>query len=162
MLFVVRAVNQRAERWCVIAPMADEIEAIVKLNLGDRRWLFADRASADADAEALARVLGEVDTSAVKRDHQTEVQHPVFSPLSEQWEDFVQFLTRQPVRQATVKTADDRLAVVWSEFVRDGDISPEELEAVLIRLLQRVGRPLDEVSQELVKVPEEAWDEIFS
>ena len=67
------------------------------------------------DAEALARVLGNVDSQEIKHDAQIPTQHPLFSPLFEQWELFTQFLMTQEVRQCTIKTADDRLAVIWTE-----------------------------------------------
>jgi len=62
--------------------------------LGNAQTLVAFRISR-ADAEAMARVLGEVDLEAVKRDSQTDVQHPIYSPIVEQRESFVQHLTRQ-------------------------------------------------------------------
>ncbi|MCZ7545115.1 MAG: hypothetical protein M5R40_17035 [Anaerolineae bacterium] len=39
-----------------------------------------------ADAEYFARLVGRVDTQAVKRAPKTETQHEVFAPLAEQWE----------------------------------------------------------------------------
>ena len=92
-----------------------------------------------ADAEVLARVLGKVDTTAVKREGQSETQHPIYSPLYEQWEDFIQLLTKLAVRQAVVKTADDREAVIWPEKVKEPHCTPEELEEVIIAILKRQG-----------------------
>lgn len=118
--------------------------------LGNAQTIVAFRISR-ADAEALARVLGRVDLLAVKRESQTEVQHPVFSPLFEQWEQWVQFLTRQDVRQATVKTADDRLAVIWSEKVKNNSVSDQQLEQVITQILKRIGKPFEEVFDTLVQ-----------
>lgn len=99
---------------------------------------------------------------AVKRENQTEVQHPVFSPLFEQWEEFIQHLTKQAVRQATVKTADDRLAVIWPEKVGGGDCSEEILEETVTNLLRRYGVPIDKVSQPLIQpLPKESGNELF-
>lgn len=64
------------------------------------------------DAEVLAKVMGTVDLMAIKRESQNEIQHPVYFPIYEQWESIIQYLTRQQVRQATVRTADGRLSVV--------------------------------------------------
>lgn len=124
--------------------------------LGNAQTIVTFRISR-ADAEALARVLGEVNTQAVKHENQTLVQHPVFSPLSEQWEEFVKFLTKQKVRQATVKTADDRLAVIWSEFLKDNNCSSNHLEDVIVRCLRKHGHPFDYVFKDLVgqKTPQE-------
>src|SRR6185503_12482679 len=41
------------------------------------------------DAEVMAPKLFTVDTEQVKHEAQTETQHPLFSPLSEQWEQAV-------------------------------------------------------------------------
>ena len=117
--------------------------------LGNAQTIVTFRISR-ADAEALARVLGEVNTQAVKHESSTLVQHPVFSPLSEQWEEFVKFLTKQKVRQATVKTADDRLAVIWSEFIRDNTCQPEHLEDVVVRCIKQQGQSFQTVFDELV------------
>lgn len=129
-----------------------QLDERLQTALGNAQTIVAFRISR-SDAEALARVLGEVDTQAVKRDGATSVQQPIFSPLSEQWEDFVQFLTKQQVRQATVKTADDRLAVIWSEITKDGDCSPKQLEDVIVETLKRHAKPFDFVFQSLVKQP---------
>jgi len=130
--------------------------------LGNAQTIVAFRISR-SDAESLARVLGEVDTRAVKRDKQTQNQHPIFSPMGEQWEEFVQFLTKQSVRQATVKTADDRLAVVWPELVREGDCAPEQLEDVITRSLNRHGHPYASVYKNLVKpIEKETGDKIYA
>jgi hypothetical protein len=117
--------------------------------LGNAQNVVAFRISR-ADAEALARVLGNVDPQAVKREGQAPTQHPVFAPLFEQWEEFIQFLTKQKVRQATVKTADDRVTVVWSEKINDPGITIEELEQVITSCLKRHGHPYESVYQNLV------------
>ncbi len=98
-----------------------------------------------ADAEALARVMGHVDSQEIKRDAQTSTQHPIFSPLTEQWESFVQFLTTQEVRQCTVKTADDRLAIVWTEKVSEKVLNVEEMEQAIQRSLSIHGYVLQSV-----------------
>lgn len=130
-------------------------QSIAQLNeqlqtaLGNAQTIVAFRISR-ADAEALSRVLGEVNTSAVKREGEISTQHPIYSPISEQWEDFVQFLTKQKVRQATVKTADDRVAEIWSEFVSEGDCNSDCLEDVLLENLKIHGRSIKEVSRLVV------------
>jgi hypothetical protein len=132
-------------------------QSIAQLNerlqtaLGNAQTIVAFRISR-ADAEALSRVLGEVNTKEIK--HKSNASYnPLYSPLSEQREGFVQFLTRQPVRQAVVKTADDRLAVVWPELIRDGDCTPEQLEQVMVNNLKRHGYPYETVFQNLIQNP---------
>jgi hypothetical protein len=41
------------------------------------------------DTEVMALKLFTVDTEAIKHDAQTDTQHPLFSPLTEQWEKAV-------------------------------------------------------------------------
>lgn len=117
--------------------------------LGNAQTIIAFRVSR-ADAEALARVLGEIDLQAVKRDSQAEGQHPIFSSVFEQWEEFVHHLTKLQVRQVSVKTADDRLAVIWPEKIDASDCTDDQLEQVIIENLRRYGRSYASVYQDLV------------
>ncbi|MBN1536191.1 MAG: type IV secretion system DNA-binding domain-containing protein [Anaerolineales bacterium] len=130
-------------------------QSIAQLNtrlqtaLGNAQTIVTFRISR-ADAEALARVLGEVNTEAIKRQNTFPSQHPIFSPLNEQWEDFIQFLTRQEVRQATVKTADDRLAVIWSEYIQKNNYSEEALEKIIVECIKRYGNSFERVAARLI------------
>ena len=130
-------------------------KGVILSDLGDGLVL---RRSTRADAEALARVLGEVDVGAVKREGRSDIQHPIYSPLSEQWESFVQHLTKMKVRQATVKTADDRLATVWPEIVKDGSCTEAQLEETILALIKRHGKSFDDVYKRLVPIPEGVVD----
>jgi len=51
----------------------------------------------------MARKLFAVNTEEVKHDAQTETQHPLFSPLAEQWEKAVAAIQGLPPRVALVK-----------------------------------------------------------
>ena len=75
----------------------------------------------------------------------------MYSPLNEQWEDFIQHLTSQKVRQFTVKTADDRIAVIWSENLSRINCSHTRLEDTLIKILSQYGIPFKNVHNQLVK-----------
>jgi len=108
----------------------------LQVALGNAQTIVSFRISR-SDADALARVLGQVDISAIKREGQTDVQHPIYSPLNEQWEGFIQHLTNLKVRQAVAKTADDRLASIWSEKIKAAKISEEALEKQIVSLLKR-------------------------
>ena len=66
------------------------------------------------------------------------------------------------MRQATVKTADDRLAVVWPELVKDGNCTPEQLESVITQIIKNHGQPYARVFKKLVKEPKEDYDELFA
>jgi hypothetical protein len=94
--------------------------------------------------------MSDVDLMAIKREGQTEVQHPIYSPMYEQWEGFIQHLTNQQVRQATVKTADGRLGVIWAEKTKDPNLSKDDLEENLSRLIQKSGYPFQKVYEDLV------------
>lgn len=108
----------------------------LQIALGNAQTIVSFRISR-RDAEALARVLGVVDLQAVKREGQTEVQHPIYSPLNEQWEGFIQHLTNLKVRQAVTKTADDRLASIWAEKIKTGAVGDELLENLIISLFTK-------------------------
>jgi hypothetical protein len=127
-----------------------QLDSGLQTALGNAQNVISFRISR-ADAEALSRVLGNVDTQAVKHESQTPMQHPVFAPLFEQWEDFIQFLTKQKVRQAVVKTADDRATVIWSEKMDDPGVTVEELERVITSCLKHHGHPFLSVYQSLVQ-----------
>ncbi|MBA3530309.1 MAG: type IV secretion system DNA-binding domain-containing protein [Ardenticatenales bacterium] len=52
------------------------------------------------DAEWFAREVGRVNTTAIKRESQTDTQHPVYAPLPDQWEEWTMRLKEQPTRRA--------------------------------------------------------------
>jgi len=121
----------------------------LQIALGNAQTIITFRISR-ADAEALARVLGEVSLQAVKREGHADTQHPIYSPLSEQWEAFVQHLTKLQVRQATVKTADDRLATIWPEKIKDNQSTEKQLEEIILELLKTHGNPFDLIHKSLI------------
>ena len=123
-----------------------QLNARLQTALGNAQTIISFRVSR-ADAEVLSRVLGQVDPEQIKHDKQMEIQHPLYSPLNEQWEGFIQHLTTQSVRQATVKTADDRLAVIWSEKMRKQNVSQEEIEKVILELMKKHGYALNLLNQ---------------
>ena len=117
--------------------------------LGNAQTIVTFRISR-ADAEVISRMLGKVDPRQVKHENQTDIQHPVYAPLHEQWESFIQHLTNQQVRQFTVKAADDRLASVWSLKMKDPKSSLVELERIITRLLQSDGEDYQTLQKELL------------
>ena len=129
-------------------------QSIAQLNprlqtaLGNAQTIVSFRVSR-ADAEVLARVLGKVNPEQIKHDRQFETQHPLYSPLNEQWEGFIQHLTTQSVRQATVKTADDRLSVIWSEAVRKHPEQASQYNDFIDRLLRVHGVNLTPMNREI-------------
>jgi hypothetical protein len=91
------------------------------------------------DAEYFAKVVGHVDTEAVKRDPKTENQHEVFSSLPEQWEQWVDHLRFQKSRQATVATHDERVLYITTMTIPPYSATEAEVEAVRRESLLRYG-----------------------
>ena len=125
----------------------------LQMALKNAQTIVAFRISRD-DAEALSRVLKEVDIEAIKRESQTDIQHPAWLSLFDQWEVHIRNLTAQQVRQAAVKTADDRSAIIWPEKLKSSQTTQAQLEEAIIGCLQKHGHPYDDVYQSLVKTPQ--------
>ncbi len=115
-----------------------QLDSGLQAALGNAQTIISFRISR-ADAEVIARMVGKVDPNRVKHENQTEMQHPIYAPLHEQWESFIQYLTSQKVRQFMVKTADDRLASVWSLKMKSYGHTPLELEEIIEQLLKAHG-----------------------
>lgn len=122
----------------------------LQIALGNAQTIMSFRISR-SDAEVLARVLGKVDPNFIKHDSQTDIQHPVYAPLQEQWEGFIQQLTNQKVRQFTVKTADDRLASIWSLKMKTSKHSHSKLEATIEKLMEQQGNSYHSLQEKLIK-----------
>lgn len=82
------------------------------------------------DAEWFAPEVGRVDTEAVKHEPQLETQHPVYSPLPEQWEAWTMRLKDQPARQALVAGPDGRAQPIWTLPVRPYTVTDEGVETI--------------------------------
>lgn len=93
------------------------------------------------DAEWFAHEVGWVDTQAVKREAQTEVQHPVFAPLTEQWEEWAVRLKDQPARQALVSGYDGSVRRIWTLRVPPYRVDDEALADLCTASLKRHGVP---------------------
>ena len=122
----------------------------LQIALGNVQTIIAFRISRP-DAEVLVRVLGKVDPSSIKHDSQTDIQHPVYAPLQEQWEGFIQQLTNQKVRQFTVKTADDRLASIWSLNMKTPKHSFSKLETTIEKLMEQQGNSYHSLQEKIIR-----------
>lgn len=91
------------------------------------------------DAEWFAQEVGRVDTQAVKRESQTEVQHPVFSPLAEQWEEWAVQLKDQPARQAVVAGHDGTVRRIWTLRIPPYRVPDDAVAKVCAMSLERHG-----------------------
>lgn len=96
------------------------------------------------DAEWFAQEVGRVDTQAVKREAQTEVQHPVFAPLAEQWEEWAVRLKDQPARQAVVAGYDGSVRRIWTVHIPPYRAGEEMVEQLKQNSLRRHGVPYAE------------------
>src|SRR5579859_7625685 len=83
-------------------------------NVGIKVVFSVDR----EDAEVMAKKLFEVDTVEVKHDAQTDTQHPLYSPLAEQWERATAAIQNLPPRTALVKRRGNRAVRMQTEPVK--------------------------------------------
>ena len=91
------------------------------------------------DAEFFAKVIGRVDTEAIKRDPKTDNQHELFASLPEQWEQWVDKLRFQPARQAMVASRDGSAASIKTITIPSYTATDEDVEAVRQESLRRYG-----------------------
>ncbi len=96
------------------------------------------------DAEYFAKVIGRVDTEAVKREPKTNIQHEVFSSLPEQWEQWVDRLRFQPPRQATVMSQDREAATIITLPIPRYTATDEQVEHIRRDSLSQAGIPYTE------------------
>jgi hypothetical protein len=101
------------------------------------------------DADWFAHEVGQIDTQAVKREPQTETQHPVFSPMAEQWEEWAVTLKQQPSRQALVAGQDGKVARIWTMRISPYTVSEEEAEAFRRHCLRKHGVPVSRAQRNL-------------
>lgn len=107
-------------------------------NVGIKVVFSVDR----EDAEVMARKLFSVDTEQVKHEAQTETQHPLFSPLMEQWERAVATIQELPPRVALVKRQGRGVAQLRTEPIRPYRVTAQEVEALETKLARTHGVPL--------------------
>jgi hypothetical protein len=91
------------------------------------------------DAEYFAKLIGQVNIEAVKRDPKTETQYELFSSLPEQWEQWVDRLRFQPARQATVATHDGRVVGLRTITIPRYTATDEQVENIRRESAARYG-----------------------
>jgi hypothetical protein len=101
------------------------------------------------DAEYFAKLIGYVNTEAVKRDPKTETQYELFSSLPEQWEQWVDRLRFQPPRRATVATHDGRVFSMRTMTIPRYTATDEQVEDIRRESLARYGIPYSEAVRNL-------------
>ncbi len=102
-----------------------------------------------ADAEHFAKVIGKIDTEAVKRDPKTESQHELFSPLMEQWEEWIDGLRFQPPRQMTVASEDGQVVMLKTITIPPYRVTDDEVHQLQMESLARYGIPYAQAQQNI-------------
>ncbi|MBL8163273.1 MAG: type IV secretion system DNA-binding domain-containing protein [Anaerolineae bacterium] len=105
----------------------------------------------EADALEFASFvgLGTVDPTVIKHEAQTETQHPVYAPLSEQNHQWATLLANQRPRQAVVRDHQGKTRQLWTLSLPSLTVSEQVIQAIKQAALQRYGNPLASVEQEL-------------
>jgi|SRR5579859_4777679 len=126
-------------------------------NVGIKVVFSVDR----EDAEVMAKKLFAVDTDEIKHDAQTETQHPLFSPIAEQWERSTAAIQDLPPRTAMIKRRGHGVIKVQTEDIRAYQVGSEAVMELMRDLARRHGEPVQSspAAQELPR-PEPAKVEI--
>jgi len=111
-------------------------------NVGIKVVFAVDR----EDAEVMARKLFMVDTEEIKHEAQTETQHPLFSPLTEQWEKAVATIQTLSPRMALVKRRGTGLVQLKTEGIPKYQASPADVDLLEMRLARVHGVPISHAS----------------
>lgn len=92
-----------------------------------------------SDAEFFARDVGRVDIEAIKHDAQTETQHPLFEPITNQWETWTETIKYQPSRRAVVSGYNGKVSQIWTMAIPRYTVSPNEIDKLKLDSLRRWG-----------------------
>ena len=102
----------------------------------DTRMIFGvDR----YDAEYLAKIVGRIDTEAIKREPKTDQQYELFSSTQEQWEQWFDYLRFQQPRQAMVASGDQPAVAVTTLSIPTYTATEEQIEIVRRESVARYG-----------------------
>ncbi len=112
----------------------------------DTRMIFGvDR----YDAEYLAKIVGRIDTEAIKREPKTDQQYELFSSTQEQWEQWYVYLRFQQPRQAMVMTGDRPAVSVTTLTIPTYTATEEQVEVVCRESIARYGVSYEQAKQNL-------------
>jgi hypothetical protein len=105
----------------------------------------------EADAQEFAQYvgLGNLDPAAIKDEAHSETQHPVYSPLSEQWHEWATLLANQKPRQAIVRDHEGKTKRIWTLPLPNSATSAAQITAIKQAALKRYGQPLSQVEAAL-------------
>ena len=108
---------------------------------------------ARSDAEWLARDIGHVNTEAIKNEALTDTQHPVFSPLGDQWEEWTMRLKYQKARRALVAAQDGSVRDLWTITIPIYTATRSTVDEFCAASAKRHGNPLSVVEKRLEHNP---------
>jgi hypothetical protein len=101
------------------------------------------------DAEWLSKVVGRVDTQAVKEAAKTETQHAQYDPLPEQWEKWVDSLRLQPPRHAWVASTQRVPVQIVTLTIPQYTATDKQVEAIKAESLGRYGIRYDSAKAQI-------------
>lgn len=91
------------------------------------------------DAEYFAKLVGRVDTEAIKRIPKTNTQHELFESLPEQWEHWIDTIRFQQPRRATVAIGEGKVETIRTITIPPYTATDGEVDAIKRESLQRHG-----------------------
>ncbi len=91
------------------------------------------------DAEYFAKLVGRVNTEAIKRTPKTNTQHELFESLSEQWEHWIDTIRFQQPRRATVAIGEGRVETIRTITIPPYKATDEDVESIKQESLRRHG-----------------------
>lgn len=91
------------------------------------------------DAEYFAKLVGRVDTEAIKRTPRSDTQHELFESLSEQWEHWIDTIRFQQPRRATVAIGEGKVETIRTITIPPYTATGDDVEAIKVESLRRHG-----------------------
>lgn len=101
------------------------------------------------DAEYLAKIIGRVNTQAIKREPKTQEQYELFSSTHEQWEEWYDLLRFQEARQAMVVSGERPAVAVTTLNIPNYTVGEEVVEALRCESMAHYGIPFADAKKNL-------------
>lgn len=98
-----------------------------------------------ADAELLARELGEIDPYRVKAEAASPTSNPTFMDASFQWEEWMRALTTLKVRQALVQIDDQPTVLMKTAEIPELQVDEGEIQEARAEYRRRVQQRVSEI-----------------
>ena len=108
-----------------------------------------------SDSEQFAKMIGRVDSEAVKRDPKTDIQYELFEPIANQWEQWVDHIRFQKPRHALVARQDGDVANIRTITIPKYSATEDDVEEFKVESLKRYGIPYSEAIKNLEKTANE-------